>query len=408
MNTRNLLVKNTFWLGLVEAFSKVIMFGVTVSLVRYLGPRDFGTYNLAFSYVAMFMILADFGLNTIATRDMAKHRDLTDKYTSNLLGLKLLLSLIIAISIIVSLFVLPTSGTKTMILMVMFYNLVQNIGSIFTTIFVAWERMKLVFITKLAYYLGILISAFSVIYFHGSTINIIIAYGITTTLSVLFSALLIHRLGIKIKIAFDKAFCKELLIETIPFMGLAIVGTVYANNDTLLIGKFLGSTQVGFYQSAYKILFAFQSINVINNAIFPRLNVLIHENKTETLSKLIKIVVVLSILGLIPLATIITIFQNQIITLIYKPAFLPAASTMAILVWVGVVNYFRNLTSNLLFAQKKQHQVFLATTVGLVVNLTLNLIFIPQFGFIAAAWAFLAGETAILLVTIFSLVKNEK
>lgn len=406
MTTRNSLVRNTFWLGLVEGFSKVIMFGVTVSLVRYLGATKFGTFNLAFSYVAMFMILADFGLNTITSRDVAKHRDQTEKYLSNLLGLKLVLSLIITILITISLFILPTSGTKTMILVVMFYNLLQNLGSAITAIFSAWERMELVFFTRIVYYLGILISALTVIYFKGSVLDIVIAYGIATIISVLFSVYLTKKINIKINISFDKVFWQELLIESIPMMGLAIVGTIYANNDTLLIGKFMGSEKVGFYQSAYKILFAFQSINVINNAIFPRINILLHEQNHDTLNKLIKIIVSLSILGLVPLATIITIFSHQIITIIYGATFTLAAPIMSVLIWSGVINYFRILTSNLLFAQKKQHKILIAVTIGLIINFLINIIFIPQYGIITSAYALLISEITILFATIISLKKS--
>lgn len=408
MSTRKILVKNAFWLGMVEAISKVIMFGVTVAIVRYLGPKQFGSFNLAFSYVAIFMILADFGLSTITTRDVAKHRDQSEKYLGNLLGLKIILSIIITLIIIISLFIVPTSATKIMILAVMFYLLAQNIGNAFNTIFLAWERMEFVFLAKMVYYLGILVSAIGVIALKGSAFQIVLAYGVTTFLSVLFSIFLIKKMGVAIKIALDKEFCEELLKETIPFMGLAVVGALYLNNDTLLIGQFWGSEKVGFYQSAYKILFAFQSINVINNAIFPRINVLIHENKTETLKKLIKMVVLFSVLSLVPLALVITVFQTQIVKIIYGANYLSASPAMALLVWAGVVNYFRILTSNLLFAHKKQKQVFYAVSIGLVCSLLINSLIMSHFGFIISAWSLLISEGVILLVTIIFLMRKNK
>lgn len=406
MSTRKILVNNAFWLGTVEAISKVIMFGVTVAIVRYLGPKQFGSFNLAFSYVAIFMILGDFGLSTITTRDVAKHRDQTEKYLGNLLGLKFFLSLLITLIIIVSLFIIPTSATKIMILAVMFYLLSQNIGNAFNTIFSAWERMELVFLTRMVYYLGILISAFGVIALKGTALQIVLAYGATTTFSVLFSIFLVRKMGLTIKIALDKDFCQELLKETFPFMGLAVVGTIYLNSDTLLIGRFWGSEKVGFYQSAYKILFAFQSINVINNAIFPRINILIHENKAETLKKLIKLVVLFSIFGLVPLALVITLFQNQIVKTIYGVNYLSAAPAMTILVWVGVINYFRVLTSNLLFAKKKQELVFYAVSIGLVCSLLINSLVMSQYGFTISAWSLLGSETIILLATVMFLNKK--
>jgi O-antigen/teichoic acid export membrane protein len=406
MSTKKTLIRNTFWLGLVEAFSKLILFGVTISLVRYLGPKDFGSFNLAFSYVTIFMILADFGLGTVTTREVAKHKDHSDKYLSNLLGLKISLSALIVVLIGLSFLVVPISTSKNMILAVMFYLLCQNIDNIFNSIFLAWERMELVFFSRIFYYSGLLISALAIIALKGTALQIVLAYGFFTFLSVLFSTFLIKKIGIKVAITFDKVFWKEILIESIPFMGLAIVGTVYANSDTLLIGHFWGNESVGFYQSAYKILFAFQSINVINNAIFPRINVLIHENKSETLNKLIKLVVLFSIFGLIPLALFITFFQNLIIKIIYGPVYLSAAPVMALLVWSGVINYFRILTSNILFAHKKQKYVFYSVSIGLVTSLLINLLIMPKFGFTVSAWSLLISETVILLATIVFLNKK--
>ena len=82
------------------------------------------------------------------------------------------------------------------------------------------------------------------------------------------AGILIGKLKLKIAFELDKNFIFSLLKEALPLLGTTIVATIYANMDTLLIGRFWGQEKVGFYQSAYKILFAFQSINFINSKVF--------------------------------------------------------------------------------------------------------------------------------------------
>ncbi len=399
MGTKIALVKNTFWLGMVEVASKIIMFGVTISIVRYLGPSNFGSYNLAFAYVSIYTILSDLGLNTIATRDVAKNRHESQKYLENILGIRLGLSIVIMIAILISLIFLKNPAIYPLIIMAAIYSLLQNGFTTFNAIFAAWERMELLFLTRLVYYLGVFGGAMLVIRLGGNVFNLVQAYTITTLMATAVGMILMRHFKLKVRFGFNKTFWKMVLKESLPMLGLSIVGTLYANTDTLLIGKFLGDEKVGFYQAAYKILFAFQSINVINNAIFPRINVLLREKNYLTLHKLIRLVIIVSAIGLIPLAVGITIFRETIVKLIYGERYLVASGTLAMLIWAGVINYFRIFTSNLLFARNKQSLVFWGVSAGLIVNVTINFFLMPTMGFEYSAVAMVASEVVVLAVT---------
>jgi O-antigen/teichoic acid export membrane protein len=403
-SNKQVLIKNTFWLGLIEILSKIILFVSTILIIRYLGPAQFGAYNFTYAYVAVFMVLSDFGLSTITTREIAKHHDQSQKYLSNLLGLKFLVSVIIFVLILLSFLVIKNQISKEIVLTIMLFNLAQAFGSIFTSIFQGWEKMELVFVSRVSYYLGILLATFSVIGLKGNVFDLALAYFFSTILTTFISIVCMTREKIKIKVAFDPNFIRRLLIETLPLLGFTVVSALYANAGTLLIGKFLGNTQVGLFQSAYKVLLAFQAINLINNAIFPRISTLFNEQKWSILAKLTNVVVRFSLIGLIPLGIAITIFQAPIVRIIYGITYVSAAPAMALLIWSGIINYFRILTSNLLIAQQKQKQVFFAVAAGFIVNLLMDATILPTFGFVLAAWAMVAGEMISLAVTVVYLI----
>ena len=396
LSNRQLLIKNTFWLGAVEFFSKILLFFVTVGLVRYWGAQEFGAFNLSFAYIAIFLILSDFGLTTIATRDVAKHKDLSEKYLSNLIGLKLALSVLIVLFFVMSFLFVKNPVSIQLLFATLVFSLIQVFQGVFIAIFQAWEKMEMVFLNRMIYYVGMLVSALLVISFHGTAIHLVVGYAVSTILSIIWGIFQINFLKIKINIAFDFGFWKELIKEALPLFGMTAATVIYANNDTLLIGRYFGNDQVGWYQTAFKILFAFQSVNVINYAIFPRITVLFHENKKETVEKLIKLVIGLSFLGLIPLALLITWQRELIMRLIYGPSFVVSAWVMSLLIWSGVINYFRVFVGNLLVIKKKQQVVFWSVLIGTLVDLTINYFLIPKVGFVQAGWSLIISELVIL------------
>ncbi len=401
MSNKKILIKNVFWLGAVEFFSKILLFFVVVGLVRYWGAKEFGAFNLASAYVSIFMILADFGLSTITTREVAKRKDLSEKYLGNLIGLKLLLSLVIGLFFAASFLFVNKPVSIELLVATLIYSLIQGFQTLFISIFQAWERMEMVFLNRMVFYVGVLVSALLVIKNNGSAINLVLGYGMSAVLTIMVGIWQSYLLKIKIKIIFDFSFWKEIIKETLPLLGMTAAMVIYANNDTLLIGRYFGNDQVGFYQTAYKILFAFQSINVVNYVVFPRLTILFHENKEDTAKKIIKLVTILSLLGLIPLAIVITWQRELIMKLIYGQSFMVAAKVMSLLVWSGVINYFRVFMGNLLVIKHKQNMVFWSILIGTLFNLTINYFLIPKLGFVQGGWSLVISEFVVLVLMMF-------
>lgn len=403
LSNKHILIKNTFWLSALEFFSKILMFVVIVALVRFWGPEEFGAYNLAFAYVSLFVVLADFGLSTIAIRDIAKHKDLSEKYLSNLLGLKLALSLLVVLLFASSFLFINKPVSIELLILTLVFCLSQSFLGLFGSIFRAWEKMEMVFLNQMVFYLGFLVTALLIVNFNGRAIHLALGYSIATLIAMFLGMWQTSLLKIKIKIAFDFVFWKELIIEALPLLGITIATVIYANNDTLLIGRYFGNSQVGWYQTAYKILFAFQSINVINNVIFPRLTVLFHQDKLETAKKLMKIVLSLSLVGLIPLALLITWQRDLIIRLIYGESFVVSSGVMSLLIWSGVINYFRVFVGNLLLIKHKQKMIFWAILIGTIVNLTTNYLLVPKLGFVQGGISLIISELVVLVAMVIGL-----
>ena len=409
-SSHQILVKNTFWLGLIEVFSKLIMFFVTITIGRYLGIKSFGTYNYVFSFVAIIMIFSDLGVSTVITRDIARHPDQAGNYLGNALSLRLLTSLFIIILMSLSLFFFKRDSQYLfLIILATFYSLLQQFSALFVVILTAFEKMEFVFVTRIFFFVGILLSTLVVVDIHGSLSLLIVLNSVVSIISIIVTIYLIKQQQIVIVLQWQSQFILEILRQILPIFGFIACTQIYLNLDTLLIGKFFGDQTVGVYQAAYKILFAFQSINIINNAILPRISILVHQQKYATLVKLYKVVIVISLLILIPLATIISLNSRIIVTLIWPGSgYLAAATILPFMIWAGVINFFRNFATNYLLACNQQQYIFFAILIGLIVNSALNFFIMPTLGYSFAAVSLLISEVIILGVSLYFSFKNSQ
>jgi len=119
------IILNTAWLF----GDKILRMGVGVIVgiwvARYLGPDMFGLLNYATAFVALFGVLATFGLNSIVVRDLVKDKDNTNVTLGTAFVLQLCGGLLgytlIALAIY---FARPDDGQAGIVVMILGFSLV--------------------------------------------------------------------------------------------------------------------------------------------------------------------------------------------------------------------------------------------------------------------------------------------
>ncbi len=87
-----LIIKNISFLYNGEIINQILTLILIVFISRELGDVGLGMYSFAFSFASIFLLLADFGLPTLITKDIAKNRKLTQQHLSSTLTLKFFLN----------------------------------------------------------------------------------------------------------------------------------------------------------------------------------------------------------------------------------------------------------------------------------------------------------------------------
>jgi len=69
---QNRYVMNSMWQFTQRACNMLLTFFVSIALIRYLGPNQYGIWAYALSFVSLFTAINTFGLESIVVRDLLR------------------------------------------------------------------------------------------------------------------------------------------------------------------------------------------------------------------------------------------------------------------------------------------------------------------------------------------------
>ena len=218
MNTVQTIAKNTGVLGISQVITSIVGFILLIYIARYLGEVGFGKYSFAVSFTTLFSIFANLGINQFIIRELARNKNLTNEYLTNVSLIKLLLSFLAFGSIVVTINLIDyPQDTTYAVYLFGIYMILTSFALTFRSIFQAFERMEyhavVMIIEKLILITLVLFVLFSGYGLIELTYVYIFAGIVGVTIS--FSIVLIKIA--KPKPMIDFSFWKTLIIGAIPF-----------------------------------------------------------------------------------------------------------------------------------------------------------------------------------------------
>jgi O-antigen/teichoic acid export membrane protein len=186
-----------------------------------------------------------------------------------------------------------------------------------------------------------------------------------------------------------------------PTMITSVIVTLSTNIDKIMIGYFWTSTEVGYYYSVQQILLIILVINAaITTVLFPAFSKYHKDKNFLEINKItLKAERYISMI-MIPIAVVLILFVNSIISIMLNSSFLPAASVLITLTLFAVITSFIGPYSALIGGLNRPG---IAAKIGLVVciiNIVLNYFFIPQWGLLTPLG--INGPTGAAIATLIS------
>ena len=393
---------NTSWLFFERILRIAISFVVTIYVVRYLGPKDFGLYSYILSFSWLFASLSSLGLESISTREIVKHPDKKDEINGSVFFLRLVGSIVTIFLTGLTLFLIGEETYTAILILIASGAFIFQSFSVIEYYFRGTVEAK--YNTYALSASVILSSTLKVIFI------IIKAPLIYFVLAVVFEyfalavglVLVYHSRKFSIfNWKYSKNLATSLFKDSWPLALSGIVVMVYMKIDQVMIKNMMSEEAVGYYAAAVRLCEAWYFIPVtLCNAIFPAIvnakNVS-EEFYNNRMQKLYDILTWMAIGIAIP----VTIFSGQIIYLLFGNEFSPAGPVLTIYIWAGVAVFLGVASSQYLINENLTKLSFIRTLVGMILNVALNLILIPLYGIIGSAIATLVSYSAIVFVTSF-------
>jgi O-antigen/teichoic acid export membrane protein len=202
----------------------------------------------------------------------------------------------------------------------------------------------------------------------------------------------------------NRSLIREMITESFPLMLNHFLATIFFQIDIVILQAIKGAVIVAQYSTAYKWLLA---INIIpaffTQALFPVMSRQAKEDipaLTRTFTFGIKLLFAITL----PLAVIFTVLAEPLTLILGGAQYVPnGVIALQLMIWSIPIGWMNSLTQYVLIAVGLQRMITRAFAVAVTFNIVVNILFIPQFNFQAAAIATILSELVLFVPFIYLL-----
>jgi O-antigen/teichoic acid export membrane protein len=399
VSTRQTIAKNTFWLFASETIGRLLKMGLVIYAARVLGVQGWGIFSYAISIASLLMIFTDIGLSDFILREATQKKDGNQKIISTAFFIKITI-LTLGAFLVISVGPLFSHIKEATLLLpiiafVLFFDSLRELGLYINR---ASEKMERDMIVKtltngIIFGLGVILLKIEL-----APKSIALAYAIGSAVGFITIAVLIRKDVKVFRAHIDQKLIGPIFRTIWPFTLVTLIGVLMGNIDVYLLGIWKNATEIGLYAAMQRIpQFILILPSMIAVATFPLISRLAENDQERSRIALEKTLSLIMLLG-IPVTFGILILGSNIVYLVFGPAYINAVPILRILILSMLSSFPMVALSNAVFAHNEQRVLVPAYATGILTNILLNLIFIPQWGAQGAALA--AGISTIIITTI--------
>lgn len=397
IGVRQTIFKNTFWLFGAEVITRFLKLALIIYVARILGATEYGKFTFALSFVTIMVIFGDLGISALTTRELSKRREQEKEYPA-ILSLKIILSIGALILMLAGSFFITTDPIiQKIIWFLAVFILITGFFNIIYAFLHVRQKMEYEAAAKVLQSILITAIGFFVLFNIPSVVNLSYGYLSANLIALILILGFFHFFIYPLKLVFNKIIWKKFLKFSWPLMMGFVAVWVYINIDSIMMGYFNQITQNGWYNASSKIALAtIVSAGLIAKSFYPVLSKLFQESK-ERLQVVWNYQVETMIVLALPLMAGGVALAPKIINFFYNPSYYPSIFAFQILIFIAGISFLYYPYSMILVVSGQQKKHFQLILIGVVINVILNLILIPQYSLYGAGIATLITAMIIFL-----------
>lgn len=391
----------------------IIFFGTIIGMIfaligkiliaRNFSQSEYGIYSIGFVIINIFILLSTMGLKSGAARSIAFYRGKRDlSKVRGVIHSSIRITILTSVFFTLLLFIMAETISerifqmndlslplKIFALSIPFVVLINILVSIYrgfdrVNVRVYFQDIMLnIFFTSIL----IVIVALSM-----SFITIIWAYIISSALTLIFFYFFfINERSSIINMKKEKKVYpmgKELLMFSLPLLVFGALNMIWQWTDTLMLGYYKSPDVVGLYNAA---LPTSRFLSIVLTAVafiyLPMASYLFSRNQINELKRTYAILTKWIFVAVFPIFLIIFLFPHVVLNILFGSSYTRAADALRILVAGIFIGNFFGPNGATLVALGKVKLVSLNSAIAAIANILLNIILIPRYGIVGAAYA---------------------
>ncbi len=372
---------------------------VTVVITRALGEEDFGRWATVFAILQIATYLGDFGLEQVAVRRAAADPGHEREWVGGLLSLRLAVALPLTLLCAgAQLWIADTSEMRAAGLLLCGTQLLAALSATRATFQLRTRNdltILVLSVNSALWTVGVLALASG----DGGMVGYALAFVAAAAVSTLLGVTLAVRLA-RPRLRGSRGMWPELLRVGAPLALASVMMTAYLRIDQVLLFELVGSRDAGLYGAIYRILDSAQFLpGAVMTTLFPVLAAAWPSDMEKARRLAASTAEYLAMLSL-PVLGFTIVASEPIVLLLFGPGFIDAAPALPVLMGALVAISLAFLAGHLVLVLDLQRRFVRYAAAGLVFNVVLNLLLIPSYGFMAAAWITLGTEALVAGLTL--------
>lgn len=402
-------LKINFIINSILTMSQFIFPLITFPYIsRILLPVGTGKVSFATSIVSYFALFAQLGIPTYGIRACAKVRDDKKELTrtvQEIFIINLVMSLITYVVFFFAIYYVPRLRQDKELLMIIGLTIFFNaIGM--EWLYKALEQYTYITIRSIIFKFIALIAMFMLVHKQS---DYVIYGGISifaSSASNIFNFFHANKY-ISLKPVESYNFRRHLK-AVVVFFAMSCATTIYTNLDTVMLGFICTNTDVGYYNAAVKIKTILVSIvTSLGVVLLPRASYYVEHDMLNEFYRITRKAINFVFLVAAPLMIYFILFAQEGIYFLsgsaYTGSIIPMQIIMPTLLLIGLTNI---MGIQMLIPLGKEKVVLYSEIVGVIVDVILNALLIPQLASSGAAIGTLAAETAVWIIQFCALKKD--
>jgi len=409
--TAKTLFSNTFFQLLTKFITMSVTIFTTVVITRFYGKAGYGDFNLMQNFPAIFFVIVDFGLNAIATKEITRNPENSEKWFSNIFWFRTIFSTILIAVLWVVLNFMPYSGELRFGIQIgLFIILTQAFFNSFSIIYQSKLRYDLASIGSVVGTVAILLLVLTFSYLKLPISIVNFSYIVGGFIALFINLIVIQRLKVNLKFEIDYKFLKNIFLQSLPLGLMFVFSQINFKADSILLSflnipSFLNlnhSEVVAVYGLPYKIFEVFLVLPTFYmNSLYPLLVLKSVEGPKPLYDFFIKNLLSLFGAGVV-IGVLGFIFSGFIIDVLGGSDFGESVAVGQILLGCIVIFFVTQPLAWMLILLDKQILLPFIYLISAMFNVIANYILIPRFSFYGSAVITVISELIILIFLIVS------